>query len=337
MQNIHRRPLIGITMGDPVGIGPEIIVKALSAPDLYTTCRPLIIGDKKVLSQAVRLLQSPLVVNPVDQIHQAEYSHGIVDILCVSDLDIRFAPGSRPTKETGAAMHDYIVKGVDLAQKKKIQAIATCPITKTAMKLAGSRFYGHTELIAHQTNTKAYAMMLAGNCLKVVLATIHIPVDSISSSLTIDNIVGTIRITHTALKNRFGIRVPRIAVAGLNPHAGEDTLFGNEEKDIISPAVREALDKGMNVQGPIAPDTVFYKAVNKQYDAVVCMYHDQGLIPFKLIHFKDGVNTTLGLPIIRTSVDHGTAYDIAWKGVADQTSLIEAIKMAAFQAKQDKK
>ncbi|MCP4670299.1 MAG: 4-hydroxythreonine-4-phosphate dehydrogenase PdxA, partial [Desulfobacula sp.] len=243
--------------------------------------------------------------------------------------------------KTGKAMLNYILKGIDLALENRIQALVTCPITKTALKLAGSQFPGHTEILAHKTNTKNYAMMLAGDRLKVVLVTIHIPLSKVAASFTTKSIIQKIELTHTSLKERFDIKSPRIAVAGLNPHAGEALMFGNEEEKIISPAVKLANQKGYMVEGPLPPDTVFYQAVHGKsgdgtnrgkYDAVICMYHDQGLIPFKLIHFKDGVNTTLGLPIVRTSVDHGTAYDIAWQGIADHSSLVEAIKMAIFQA-----
>jgi 4-hydroxythreonine-4-phosphate dehydrogenase len=175
-------------------------------------------------------------------------------------------------------------------------------------------------------------MMLAGKRLRVVLVTIHIPLCQVAKSLTIQNILQTIGLTRDSLVRRFGIPCPKLAVAGLNPHAGENTMFGDEEEKIIMPAVEVARKQGFDIDGPLPPDTVFFHAVNGRYDAVICMYHDQGLIPFKLVHFKDGVNTTLGLPIIRTSVDHGTAYDIAWKGIADPTSLVEAIHMAAFQA-----
>jgi 4-hydroxythreonine-4-phosphate dehydrogenase len=217
-------------------------------------------------------------------------------------------------------------------------SIATCPITKTAMKLANSRFHGHTELIAHMTKAQSHAMMMAGSTLKVVLVTIHIPLCLVPRLITTDKIVETIELTSFSLVERFGVRQPQIAVAGLNPHAGEEGMFGNEEQEIIGPAVKLAADKGILVSGPFPPDTVFFKAACGHYDAVICMYHDQGLIPFKLIHFKDGINTTLGLPIIRTSVDHGTAYDIAWKtGTADPSSLIQAVKMAAFQAENRKK
>ncbi|NQT70368.1 MAG: 4-hydroxythreonine-4-phosphate dehydrogenase PdxA, partial [Desulfobacteraceae bacterium] len=189
-----------------------------------------------------------------------------------------------------------------------------------------------TELLAERTGSKVFVMMLAGSRLRVVLVTIHIPLKSVPAVLSKERIIQTIRITGRALSDRFGCQDPRLAVAGLNPHAGEEGMFGDEEINIIAPAVQQARSEGFNVAGPSPPDTIFYRAVEGHYDAVVCMYHDQGLIPFKLIHFTDGVNTTLGLPIIRTSVDHGTAYDIAGTGRADPGSLVAAINMAAQQA-----
>ncbi|MBU2431186.1 MAG: 4-hydroxythreonine-4-phosphate dehydrogenase PdxA [Proteobacteria bacterium] len=325
-------PIIGITMGDPVGVGPEILVKALSDSALYTICRPLILGDAGIISQALTLLNLNFKIHIIQNPDQGFYCHKSLDIIKLSRLDMNIKQPLAPTAITGSAMQDYILYGIDLAMNRQIDGIVTCPITKTALKLAGSKFHGHTELLASKTRTEDYAMMMAGNKLKIVLTTIHIPLSEVSKSLTIENIVKTIHITHAALKNRFNIKIPKIAVAGLNPHSGEDAMFGNEEKQTIFPAVQIATDQGMDVTGPLPPDTVFFRAINGEFDAVVCMYHDQGLIPFKLIHFKDGVNTTLGLPIIRTSVDHGTAYDIAWKGIADPSSLKEAIKMAAFQA-----
>lgn len=330
-------PIIGITMGDPVGVGPEILVKALNDPKLYTLCKPLIIGDSHIIRKALDLLKLTLHLHIIDHPNQGTYLFNTLDIMDISNINLGGTDLLAPTIETGIAMQDYIIKGIDLALNKHISGIATCPITKTALKLAGSQFHGHTELLAQRTNTKAYAMMLAGKKLKVVLVTIHIPLSKVSACLTMEDIIQKIKLTHTALTERFNMKAPKIAVAGLNPHAGEASMFGREEEDIIAPAVRRANDLGINVYGPLPPDTVFYQAVKGRYDAVVCMYHDQGLIPFKLIHFKDGVNTTLGLPIIRTSVDHGTAYDIAWQGIADPSSLIAAIKMAAFQAKNKKR
>ena len=337
MKPLHNTlPIIGITMGDPVGIGPEILVKALSDARLYDICKPLIIGDSHIIKQAFKLLNFDHDINIINESKQGKYRFKTLDIIDISNIDINYSDLLQPTVETGTAMQDYIIKGIDLAVDNCIAGLVTCPITKTALKLAGSQFHGHTELLAHRTNTKDYAMMLAGKKLKVILVTIHIPLSQVPAHLSIKGIIKKIKLTHASLKERFNIKSPKIAVAGLNPHAGEAAMFGREEEDIIAPAVRLAKDQGLKVFGPLPPDTVFYQAVNKGFDAVVCMYHDQGLIPFKLIHFKDGVNTTLGLPIIRTSVDHGTAYDIAWQGIADASSLTEAIKMATFQANNKK-
>lgn len=326
------RPVIGITMGDPVGIGPEIIVSALDDPFVYTVCRPLVLGDEGVMKRAIDLKSARMNIHTTDTPAGGGYCHGTMDLVPLSRLDAATLLAGHPTPGTGRAMIDYITTGVDLAMDGKIQAIATCPITKTAMKLARSKFHGHTELIADRTHTPRVAMMMAGDRLRVVLVTIHIPLCEVPARLNPAEILATISLTAETLKTRFGISEPRIAVAGLNPHGGEDGMFGNEEQEIITPAVEKARARGVAVSGPFPPDTVFFNAANDKFDAVVCMYHDQGLIPFKMIHFNDGVNTTLGLPIIRTSVDHGTAYDIAWRGIADPSSLVAAIKMAALQA-----
>ncbi len=328
----NRRPFIGISMGDPLGIGPEILVKALQYPGMYDICKPLVIGDPHVMRRALSQFCGPMSLHQITRPKQGVYTSDCIDLLAVSTLSLETPATRSMTPDIGRAMADYIHTGVDLALRRDIAALVTCPITKTGLVLSGSRFHGHTEMIAHQTRTSEFAMMLAGKQLKVVLVTIHIPLAMVSQSLTQNKIVNTILLTRTALINRFNIARPRLAVAGLNPHAGEDSLFGTEEQDTILPAVSIARQKGVDVEGPLPPDTVFFHAVNQKYDAVVCMYHDQGLIPFKLIHFTDGVNITLGLPIIRTSVDHGTAYDIAWQGKADPASLVQAIKTAVFQA-----
>ena len=324
----NHRPVIGITMGDPVGIGPEIIFKALASPLIYKTCKPLVVGDLGVLELAKKSTSSTLKIKDIKTPVSGTYKHGQVDVLCLSKLKDKISWG-KPTVQTGTAMIKYITTAIDMAIKGSIGAIVTCPINKAAMQKAGSKFSGHTELLAEHTKTDSFAMMLAGSKLRVVLATIHIPLKNVSAELSKERIVKTIQITWHALYYRFGFKKPRIAVAGLNPHAGEERMFGDEEERIISPAIDSARKKGFDVSGPFPPDTVFYHAANGRYDAVVCMYHDQGLIPFKLLHFTDGVNTTLGLPIIRTSVDHGTAYDIAGTGKADPGSLVAAINMAA--------
>jgi 4-hydroxythreonine-4-phosphate dehydrogenase len=329
----HERPVVGITMGDPLGIGPEILVKALHGHMLHRFCNPLVIGDPDIFRLAFSQFSIPLALHQVTGPEQGIFKPGYLDLIPVSNMALNMSDLTAMTSDIGRAMADYIHTGVDLAMSRDIAALVTCPITKTGLTLSGSPFHGHTELIAHQTHTSKFAMMLAGEKLKVVLVTIHMPLAKVSQSLTRDKIVDTILLTQTALTNRFNISHPRLSVAGLNPHAGEDTLFGTEERDIIAPAVQAARQKGVDIQGPLPPDTVFLHALNHACDAVICMYHDQGLIPFKLIHFKDGVNITLGLPIIRTSVDHGTAYDIAWQGKADPSSLVQAVKMAAFQAR----
>ena len=326
------RPIVGITMGDPVGIGPELICLALNHRHVYDVARPLVIGDVQVLEKAKLITKSSSLIATVNSPGAASYKPGCIEVLNRSHIEPETLIWGQPTEGTGKAMEHYIIVAIDMALNGDIGAIVTCPINKTALKLAGSRFHGHTELLARRTGTTKYAMMMAGDRLRVVLVTIHISLKQVSQSLTIENIMSTIETTDDSLKERFGLERPKIAVAGLNPHAGESGMFGDEEVRLIEPAVSLSKKNGIDVSGPYPPDTVFLNAMNGQFDAVVCMYHDQGLIPFKMIHFSDGVNTTLGLPIIRTSVDHGTAYDIAGKGVADPGSLIQAIKMAAFQS-----
>jgi 4-hydroxythreonine-4-phosphate dehydrogenase len=328
----NNRPVIGITAGDPAGIGPEIILSALSDSGLYKLCKPLVIGDIGVLAAAKKCTGSALNLNSVSNPSEGSYRPETVDILSVSGLDSGEISWGNPTVRTGKAMVEYVIAATDMAIKKEIAAVVTCPINKKAMNMAGFNYNGHTELIAERTGTQNFVMMLAGDRLRVSLATIHMPLSRVSESITTEHISKTIKITGDALIERFGIDFPKIAVAGLNPHAGENGMFGDEEEIIIRPAIELSVGGKYDVSGPYPPDTVFYDALNKNYDAVVCMYHDQGLIPFKIIHFTDGVNTTLGIPIIRTSVDHGTAYNIAGKGKADPGSLIAAIKMAALQA-----
>lgn len=330
---MHPRPLIGITMGDPVGIGPEIILSALSQGSIYNLCRPLVIGDPGVLRQAMTDLEYTPVIHMTDTPETGVYRPGTLNVFSPAPPLSTPVAWGRPTPETGAAMEQWITAAVDMAMSGAISAMVTCPINKEALKMAGSRFAGHTEMLAQRTGTKRYAMMLAGDRLRVVLVTIHTALRNVPGLLSADAVADTILLTAESLKQRFGIDAPKIAVAGLNPHAGENGMFGDEEARLIVPAIEQARQKTSAVlTGPWPPDTVFGKAAAGLFDAVVCMYHDQGLIPFKLLHFEDGVNTTLGLPIIRTSVDHGTAYDIAGTGRADCRSLAAAIDMALLQA-----
>lgn len=325
MQDI---PLIALTMGDPAGIGPEIIAKALLNSEIHQVCRPLVLGDMGALSRVSDTI-GPFSLQSISTPSQITGRPAIIHVMPVSDLNEDSCIAGRPTLAGGRAMIKYVTEAVRLVKAGQVSAMVTCPISKELMCRVGYQFDGHTELLAHLTGSKDYVMMLAGDRLKVSLVTIHCALKDVHRRLKKKTIVKTIAITCQALENDFAIRGPRVAVAALNPHAGESGLVGLEDSSIVRPAVEEARDRGLLVDGPFPADTVFYHASQGRYDAVVAMYHDQGLIPLKLLHFSDAVNITLGLPIIRTSVDHGTAYDIAGKGVADPSSLVAAIKMAA--------
>jgi len=322
-------PLIGITMGDPVGIGPEIIVKALSEKHLLSMCRPVVFGDRRILAREPG--GSGLTIETLSErdLNNIRPKPGTIPLIPVSDLDPENSRYGNPDPESGKAMADYITKAVTAASSGRIDALVTAPINKASLRAAGYDFPGHTEMLAQLTNTQKVVMMLAGTRLRVVLVTIHCALKEVPGQISAEKIFTTIAITHDHLKKYFNIEKPRIAVAALNPHGGENGLFGSEETEHILPAIRQAENKNMNVQGPFPPDTLFYRAAKGAFDAVVCMYHDQGLIPLKMLHFEDGVNISLGLPIIRTSVDHGTAYDIAGRNKADPSSLIRAVQMAA--------
>lgn len=318
--------VIGITMGCPVGIGPEIVLRFLAQPGSAVDFLPVVLGDIEVLSRCADALGIPVRIIPWSPGQTVE--SGAVNVLSLTRCDSALAWG-QPNAETGKAMAIYIEEAVRLLHKGVMAAMVTCPITKSALHAAGYGYPGHTEMLASLCDATDYAMMMAGERLRVTLVTIHTALADVPRMITKENVTRLIRVTGRSLCRDFGIENPRIAVAGLNPHAGEEGLFGDEEIRVITPAVAEAIAEGWKVSGPLPPDTVFGKAVNGDFDAVVCMYHDQGLIPFKLLHFEDGVNVTLGLPIVRTSVDHGTAYDIAGKGVANPASLAAAYRMAA--------
>jgi 4-hydroxythreonine-4-phosphate dehydrogenase len=318
--------LLGITLGCPAGIGPEIIIKYF-AERADSTPQAVVIGDSSVLQRCARELGITIDITAWQPgMPVPEYG---LPVLSLSTLANGTLTWGRPNRDTAGAMVKYIHTAVALIHSGDLAAMITCPISKAAMRDAGYSYPGHTEMLVHLTGTAKYTMMMAGKSLKVTLATIHCPLATVSPALTREKILELIEITHSTLCIDFGISRPRIAVAGLNPHAGEEGLFGLEEQHIIAPAIADAQTQGIDATGPFPPDTVFFKAAGGAYDAVVCMYHDQGLIPFKLLHFRDGVNVTCGLPIVRTSVDHGTAYDIAGSGRADWASLAAAVDMAA--------
>lgn len=317
---------LAITMGDPGGIGPEIIVRAVMSSEVRGCCMPVVIGDRIAMEEALRLVNQSLKLRTIETPEEASPAPEVIELV---DLHLlRDFERGKATPEGGKACAGYIRKAVELGLAKKVDGIVTAPISKEALKMAGMKWPGHTEMLAELTQTDNFAMMLTGGPLRVILVTIHTSIRSMPGMITKDKVLKTIRLAKKAC-DAMGIERPRIGVAGLNPHAGEAGIFGREEIEEIIPAVKEASKEGIHAVGPLPPDTIFNKAYKGEFDVVVCMYHDQGLIPLKMIAFETGVNVTIGLPLIRTSPDHGTAYDIAWKGLANPSSMIEAIKLAA--------
>lgn len=306
-------PVIAITMGDPAGIGAEIILKAFKKKEFFRYCIPIIIGDKDFLKKTAKTLKFPFHISRAN----------IIDL---KNIPKRFTIG-RPSSVSGKAAVEYIKSAVSLAMIKKVDAIVTAPISKEAIHMAGYKYPGHTEMLAEFTDTRDYAMMLAGKDIRVVLVTTHAAIKNVSRLISRRKILKAIRLANSSLKS-WGFLNPRIGVSALNPHGGEGGIFGDEEIKIIIPAINDAKSEGINVMGPFPADTLFTPVKRSKFDAIVVMYHDQGLIPIKMSSFGKAVNITLGLPFIRTSVDHGTAYDIAGKNLADPSSMIEAIKIA---------
>lgn len=306
---------IAITIGDPAGIGTEIALKAILSEEVLDVCEPIIIGDIAVVKETVEKLKIPVELNSLK----------IIDTGEIKDRNFQRC---KPTAEGGRACVSYIKKAVELALNKEVDAIVTAPISKESLKMAGFKWPGHTEMLAELTGTKDYAMMFYSDKLKLILVTIHTALRNVPDLIKKEMVLQTIMLAKKAC-DMVGIDKPKIAVAGLNPHAGEAGIFGDEEIKEIIPAVNKAQTSGISVSGPYPADTLFHSAYNGEFDIIVCMYHDQGLIPLKMIAFDKAVNVTIGLPIIRTSPDHGTAYDIAWKGIANPSSMIEAIKLAA--------
>lgn len=331
-------PYLAITMGDPAGIGPEIIIKALTKQEIWKTCRPLIIGSPRIIERTAHSLGITTTIKRVQahghSVEQNIYRRGHLPVLDPLEKPlVRFRKG-QASAVSGDASVRYIQKAVQLAQMGCVEGMVTAPINKKAIHLAGHYFPGHTEMLATLTKTKEFGMMILGGPLKILFVTTHVAIRDLSQAITTRNVHRAIRLADFGLRTLFDIRKPRIGVAGLNPHAGEDGLFGQEERLAIAPAVKRAKASGIRCTGPHPADTLFGKAVGGEFDGVVAMYHDQGLVALKTVAFGHCVNVTVGLPVIRTSVDHGTAYDIVGKGKADPTSLVEAITLAAGLARQ---
>ena len=323
-------------MGDPTGIGPEIIVKALSTDELFRVCRPVVFGDREALSTAIQIQNLSTTLEAIDRIPRDGYASRKIFFFPLTQLEASSLRFGHPDRSCGDAMVRYIEEAVKRAKNRELDAITTCPINKKAMNEAGCSFPGHTELLAHLTEAPSVAMMFLGSKWRIVLATIHIPLKDVSRWISKDRILSTLHLTDEGMKKHFGISHPKIAILGLNPHCGEGGLLGEEEKKEILPAIEEAKVLGMDAEGPFPADSFFNMSGRHAFDVVIAMYHDQGLIPIKMIDFKEAVNFTLGLPFIRTSVDHGTAYDIAGKGLADPTNLVKAVLTAANLSKSKK-
>jgi 4-hydroxythreonine-4-phosphate dehydrogenase len=335
-----RKPIVAVTMGDPAGIGPEVVRKALADPRIKRACNPLILGDWEVLQHAWRSKNNAAKLvcwQPGQALLPLLKSPCAAVVCALSSLSARESRPGFPTRAGGHAVYRYITVAAKLALSGVVDAIATAPLSKSILQDAGYNYPGHTELLADLSRTTECRMMLIGKKLRVVLVTGHVAFTKVARGLSREGIGTTLELAHRSLRQFFGIARPRLAVAALNPHGGEEGIFGDEERAVIAPAVRAAKRRGIQAAGPFPADSLFHQAVRGDYDAVVCMYHDQGLIPLKLHHFFGGVAVTLGPPFIRTSVDHGTAYDIAGQGKADPSSMKEAILLAARLARRTMK
>ncbi len=331
------RPLIAITQGDPAGVGPEVIVRAWSEPAVHQFCRPLVVGHPEVLRRAVELLQRDLKIVVIDAPEDAEPSPAVIPcIACGSDEVLEVQPGTLDAR-AGQAAYDAVIVAARLALERRVDAITTAPLHKEALRRAGHDYPGHTELLAEKCGVADFAMMLylapgenvgspAG--LAVVHVTLHTAMRKVFEELSEEGILAKARLADRFMAGLSGVR-PRIGVCALNPHGGEGGLFGDEEARVIAPAVRRGLAEGLRLEGPLPADTLMVRARDGRLDAVVAMYHDQGHIALKLLGMHRAVNVTLGLPIIRTSVAHGTAFDIAWRGCAEAGSMIEALRVAS--------
>lgn len=316
-------------MGDAAGVGPEIILKSLANAEMYEISNPLVIGDRKILERAKSYVNSQLFIEAVqaEQLNEISYKHGVVHCL---DLDLlpEDLPIGQVSPEAGHAAYEYLAAAIEMAKENRIDAICTAPLNKEALQKGGHMYPGHTEILADLTNTKDYSMMLSAPNLRVIHVTTHVGIIDAVKMINPQRVYHVLKLAHDTLK-RAGIESPKIAVCGINPHAGENGLFGyGEEEEKIVPGVEKAQAEGIDAVGPLPADTLFFRAVRGDFDIVVAMYHDQGHGPVKVLGLDAGVNITVGLPIIRTSVDHGTAFDIAGKGIADERSLMEAMRQA---------
>ena len=336
------RPILAITMGDPAGIGPEIVVGALHQQETYTKCRPLVTGDAEIIRMAIKQLGLSMSVNPINKVADARFEYGCIDVFDLKCIDLSSFEYGKVAAQCGNAAFVSIIKAIELAMANEVDATVTAPLNKEALNLSGHHFDGHTEIYAHFTQTKKYAMLLADEFLRVIHVSTHVSLREACDRVKKERIIEVTELITDACK-QFGFENPRIGIAGLNPHSSDNGLFGWEEEKEIIPAIEDLRARGFNVEGPVPPDTLFAKAKCGQFDGCVAMYHDQGHIPFKVVGFNwnketgkmdsvKGVNITLGLPIIRVSVDHGTAFDVAGKGIASADAMLFSIDYATRMA-----
>lgn len=321
------KPIIGITLGDPAGVGPEVTVKAMPGEIALGRCRPVVFGDARVVQRAADTWAKGWKIRAISDPADAQPRDGQIDVFDLGNCDPAKVQVGKVAAYSGEAAYSAVVKATELAIEKRIDAIVTAPLNKEAMHMAGHIFDGHTGLLGHLCGSKSYFMLLGSPKLRAIHVSTHISVDEAVKRVKRDRVLATIRAAQQHLQ-QLGIKEPRIGVCGLNPHAGENRLFGDEDEDEIRPACEDAVAEGINARGPLPADSAFRQAYEGRWDVMVVMYHDQGHVPMKLIAFDEGVNVTVGLPIIRTSVDHGTAFDIAGKGIANATNMKSAIDYA---------
>jgi 4-hydroxythreonine-4-phosphate dehydrogenase len=324
----NKTPIIAISMGDPAGVGPEVTAQALALTEVWNCCRPITVGTASVLARAAELVGTGQAFHVISDPGQARFDPQVPDVLDLTEPDVSGVAPGQVSAIAGQASVNYVERAVQLVQHGYAHGVCTGPINKTALKAAGIPHIGHTELLGELLDEQHVTTMLATTGLRVVHVTRHVGLGEVAALITRDRVLDTTRLTDAGLR-QMGISAPRIAVAALNPHGGDNGLMGNEELVAIGPAVEAARTEGIDANGPIPADSVFFRAIRGEFDVVVAMYHDQGHIPIKTHGFERSVTVTLGLPIVRTSVDHGTAFDIAWQGIASAESLVEALSLAA--------
>ncbi|MCR4393576.1 MAG: 4-hydroxythreonine-4-phosphate dehydrogenase PdxA [Dehalococcoidales bacterium] len=329
---MKNKPVLAITMGDPAGIGPEIVLKALKNEEIYQISCPLVIGDQRIIEESLKTLGISFKLNPIKEIADIKCEPGTIDLLDLHNIHPSEVSIGRICKSCGKAAVEYVLKACEMAMSGEVDALVTAPINKESTTLAGFGELGHMELLAKYTGTREYATMLVSGTLRVVHLTTHYSLKNALDQVVRERIFNRLKLIHNSFVG-WGIQKPTIAVAALNPHAGEGGILGDEEIREIAPAIKDARECDIDARGPFPADTVFNRAIKGEFDVVLAMYHDQGHIAVKVYGFENSISVALGLPFIRTSVDHGTAFDIAGKGIASAESMIEAVKMAAKLSK----